>query len=143
MNKDLKTERRIRESSPFTTISTKTMSNASFLLLPLYLFMVAMSIFPTTNGATGEHRLRWEAMVTAPSCQGSIEECIEEGKFGMDSKSHRRILATTHYISYRALQRNTVPCSRKGASYYNCQTGGEANPYSRGCATITRCRNNS
>ncbi|MCI11289.1 RALF, partial [Trifolium medium] len=87
------------------------MSNASFLLLPFYLFMVSMSIFPSTNGATGEHRLRWEATVTAPSCQGSIEECIEEGEFGMDSESHRRILATTQYISYRALQRNTVPCS--------------------------------
>jgi len=103
--------------------------------------MVSMFIFPTTSGATGEHHLRWVAPTTTPTCQGSIEECIEEGEFGMNSESHRRILATTHYISYRALQRNTVPCSHKGASYYNCQTGAEANPYSRGCATITRCRN--
>ncbi|MCI61710.1 RALF, partial [Trifolium medium] len=54
------------------------MSNAYFLLLPFYLFMVSMSIFPTTNGATDKHRLRWEVTTTAPSCQGSIEECIEE-----------------------------------------------------------------
>lgn len=103
MNKDLKTERRIRGASPFTTPPKKQCQ------VPLFSY--------------------------------SIEECIEEGEFGMNSESHRRILATTHYISYRALQRNTVPCSRKGASYYNCQTGAEANPYSRGCATITRCRN--
>ncbi|XP_004494362.1 rapid alkalinization factor [Cicer arietinum] len=117
------------------------MSNASFLLLlALYLLMVSMSIFPTIEGATSEHRLRWVA-TTTPTCQGSIEECIEDGEFGMDSESHRRILATSQYISYRALQRNTVPCSHKGASYYNCQKGAEANPYSRGCTTITRCRN--
>ncbi|KAL4370471.1 hypothetical protein AHAS_Ahas06G0069100 [Arachis hypogaea] len=79
----------------------------------------------------------------ARSCQGSIEECMEEGELvEMEfSSSHRRILATSQYISYQALQRNTVPCSQRGASYYNCKPGAEANPYTRGCATITRCRN--
>ncbi|CAL5194455.1 unnamed protein product [Lathyrus oleraceus] len=120
------------------------MSNASSLLLTLYLFMVSISIFATTtNSATDEHRLRWEATTTTPACEGSVEECIEENEFGMDFESHRRILATTKYISYRALQRNTVPCSHKGASYYNCKPGAEANPYTRGCTTITRCRNSS
>ncbi|CBI39521.3 unnamed protein product, partial [Vitis vinifera] len=61
-------------------------------------------------------------------------------EFAMDSEINRRILATSKYISYGALQRNSVPCSRRGASYYNCQPGAQANPYNRGCSTITRCR---
>ncbi|KAI5680423.1 hypothetical protein M9H77_01650 [Catharanthus roseus] len=76
-------------------------------------------------------------------CEGSIGECMagnSGGEFEMDTEINRRILATTNYISYGALQRNTVPCSRRGASYYNCQPGAEANPYTRGCSSITRCR---
>ncbi|KAK7337431.1 hypothetical protein VNO77_18006 [Canavalia gladiata] len=115
------------------------MSSTSFLL-GLYLFMMGMFIFPHIADAIGEHRLRWVPKTTTP-CQGSIEECIIDGEFGMDSESHRRILATSQYISYKALQRNTVPCSRRGASYYNCRAGANANPYSRGCPSITRCRN--
>ncbi|KAK9919882.1 hypothetical protein M0R45_028456 [Rubus argutus] len=61
-------------------------------------------------------------------------------EFELDSEINRRILATSNYISYGALQRNTVPCSRRGASYYNCQPGAQANPYNRGCSAITRCR---
>ncbi|CAN8324651.1 unnamed protein product [Cochlearia groenlandica] len=88
-----------------------------------------------------------------PKCTGSIAECSlsvgdlfhggeeeEETEFEMDSEINRRILATTKYISYGALRRNTVPCSRRGASYYNCRRGAQANPYSRGCSVITRCR---
>ncbi|CAN6200231.1 unnamed protein product [Urochloa humidicola] len=47
---------------------------------------------------------------------------------------------TTGYISYLALTRDSVPCSQRGASYYNCQPGAEANPYTRGCSAITQCR---
>ncbi|RZC93807.1 hypothetical protein C5167_029451 [Papaver somniferum] len=39
----------------------------------------------------------------------------------MDSEISRRILATTKYVSYEALKKNTTPCSKKGASYYNCK----------------------
>lgn len=85
------------------------------------------------------HHLGWVA--TKTHCKGSIAECMEgEEEFEMDSEINRRILATTKYISYGALQRNTVPCSRRGASYYNCRTGAQANPYNRGCSAITRCR---
>lgn len=81
-------------------------------------------------------------------CRGSIAECLLAGgddeelglEFAMDSETNRRILATRQYISYGALRRNTVPCSRRGASYYNCRAGAQANPYSRGCSAITRCR---
>ncbi|CAH8324202.1 unnamed protein product [Eruca vesicaria subsp. sativa] len=72
---------------------------------------------------------------------GSIAECsMATAEFEMDSEINRCILATTRYISYDALRRNTVPCSRRGTSYYNCRRGAQANPYSRGCSAITRCR---
>ncbi|WCJ23501.1 ralf-like 33 [Euphorbia peplus] len=84
-----------------------------------------------------------------PTCRGSIAECLISGadsdlgmeEFAMDSDINRRMLAATRYISYGALRRNTVPCSRRGASYYNCRPGAQANPYTRGCNRITRCRN--
>lgn len=65
---------------------------------------------------------------------------VGDEEFELDSESNRRILATRRYISYGALQRNSVPCSRRGQSYYNCRPGAQANPYTRGCSTITRCR---
>ncbi|KAJ8898629.1 hypothetical protein K2173_004242 [Erythroxylum novogranatense] len=89
--------------------------------------------------AISGHELRW-IPTRASRCQGSVGECLMENEFDMDSESNRRILATSNYISYGALQRNTVPCSQRGASYYNCRTGAQANPYSRGCSAITRCR---
>ncbi|XP_023000591.1 protein RALF-like 33 [Cucurbita maxima] len=82
-------------------------------------------------------------------CRGSIAECFLAGddndsafgmEFEMDSEINRRILAASRYLSYGALKRNSVPCSRRGASYYNCQPGAQANPYRRGCNAITRCR---
>ncbi|THU56980.1 hypothetical protein C4D60_Mb11t22920 [Musa balbisiana] len=50
------------------------------------------------------------------------------------------MLATSNYVSYGALKRDTVPCSRRGASYYNCRPGAQANPYSRSCSSIAQCR---
>ncbi|CAD5196846.1 unnamed protein product [Musa acuminata subsp. malaccensis] len=43
------------------------------------------------------------------------------------------------HIRYDALRRDTVPCSRRGASYYNFRPVAEANPYSDGFSAITRC----
>ncbi|XP_062108635.1 protein RALF-like 33 [Humulus lupulus] len=91
---------------------------------------------------SGSHQLSWISSRSA--CTGTIAECLIAGdddlEMEMDSESNRRILATSRYISYGALRRNTVPCSRRGASYYNCRPGAQANPYSRGCSSITRCR---
>ncbi|KAL3596421.1 hypothetical protein D5086_008058 [Populus alba] len=59
----------------------------------------------------------------------------------MDSEINHRLLAQkTKYISYGALRANSVPCNRRGSSYYNCNKRQKANPYKRGCSTITRCR---
>jgi hypothetical protein len=76
-------------------------------------------------------------------CRGTVAECLaeESDEEGLDlAGSHRRALYGGGYISYGALRRDNVPCSRRGASYYNCRPGGQANPYHRGCSRITRCR---
>ncbi|XAR60614.1 hypothetical protein NMG60_11034059 [Bertholletia excelsa] len=73
----------------------------------------------------------------------TVAECLDaDEEFELDSEVSWRILATSRYIIYGALQRNivTVPCSCRGASYYNCQGNGQANPYTHGCSKITRCR---
>ncbi|KAK4259815.1 hypothetical protein QN277_006108 [Acacia crassicarpa] len=44
------------------------------------------------------------------------------------------------YISYEALRANTIPCSLRGRSYYDCRRKTEVNPYRRGCSAITHCR---
>ncbi|XP_051224223.1 rapid alkalinization factor [Lolium perenne] len=82
------------------------------------------------------------------TCRGTVGECMEY--FGVDGEGgaevaamagKRRVLQSgSGYIGYDALRRDSVPCSQRGASYYNCQPGGEANPYSRGCSAITQCR---
>ncbi|GKC49765.1 rapid alkalinization factor [Tanacetum coccineum] len=57
----------------------------------------------------------------------------------MENEGARRILAGRGYISYGAMQKNNVPCNQRGQSYYDCNSRGQANPYSRGCNVITRC----
>ncbi|KAJ1254166.1 hypothetical protein BS78_08G095700 [Paspalum vaginatum] len=78
-------------------------------------------------------------------CRGTVAECLAEAEEAAElgsgsAESHRRALYGRGYISYGALRRGNVPCSRRGASYYNCRPGAQANPYHRGCSRITRCR---
>lgn len=69
-----------------------------------------------------------------------VEDMIDPyEELTMESESVRRRLAGRSYISYGALRKNNVPCSRRGQSYYNCQRSGRANPYRRGCTVATRC----
>ncbi|XP_031280552.1 protein RALF-like 33 [Pistacia vera] len=114
------------------------MARASGLVLMVCLVLVGLAMSWRSVDASGEQELSW--MAIKGRCQGSIAECMAKDEFEMDTEINRRVLATTQYISYGALQRDTVPCSQRGASYYNCQTGAEANPYDRGCTEITRCR---
>jgi hypothetical protein len=45
----------------------------------------------------------------------------------------RRVLQSGFgYIGYDALRRDNLPCSERGASYYNCQPGIQANFNARG-----------
>lgn len=43
-------------------------------------------------------------------------------------------------IGYPALKTNTAPCSLKHHTQGNCHPGAEANPPTRGCNGIYRCR---
>lgn len=112
------------------------MANSSGLLV-----IILCALFVSTTVSSSASGYDW--MDLKQGCKGSIAECMGVGsgeEFEMDSESNRRILATSNYISYAALQKNNVPCSKRGASYYNCKQGAEANPYNRGCSAITRCR---
>ncbi|XP_038684786.1 protein RALF-like 1 [Tripterygium wilfordii] len=113
-------------------------NSLSFLVLTFCFCIIAQIISSPTVDAGGHNRLSWGPLRSG--CQGSVADCIGENEFDMDSVINRRRLATNNYISYGSLQRNTVPCSHRGASYYNCKAGAEANPYNRGCSAITRCR---
>ncbi|RLM61703.1 rapid alkalinization factor-like [Panicum miliaceum] len=68
------------------------------------------------------------------SCTGTVGECVDDGAVA------RRELGGNGYIGYGAMGAGNVPCSYRGASYYNCRPSGAANPYSRGCSAITQCR---
>ncbi|WOH08428.1 hypothetical protein DCAR_0727869 [Daucus carota subsp. sativus] len=94
-------------------------------------------ISPAVDATTGVHSLLTSLPATNPTATTVCDASMTE----YDYEITRRILAPkTKYISYGALDKNTVPCSKRGASYYNCQAGAQANPYSRGCKAITRCR---
>ncbi|KAK7337747.1 hypothetical protein VNO77_18334 [Canavalia gladiata] len=102
-----------------------------------YLFIAICAIFfLISSSPTADAGLEMTWIPSKTTCKGSLADCMDT-EFEFDNEINRRILATTQYISYGALQRNTVPCSRRGASYYNCKPGAQANPYSRGCSAIT------
>ncbi|KRH68518.2 hypothetical protein GLYMA_03G236000v4 [Glycine max] len=123
-------EERTKQSQQTQTNKQTSMANSYtwlFLAISATLLLL-LSSSPTADAGALGMEMTW------------IPSMPMEEEFQLDSEISRRILATTKYISYGALQRNTVPCSRRGASYYNCQPGAQANPYSRGCSAITRCR---
>ncbi|CDO98876.1 unnamed protein product [Coffea canephora] len=133
--------------------------SAGLFLISATLFAATMlvSFWAVGVAASGSHELSYYfpavTTSTASFCNGgSIESCLmseqeEEGddddqeELEMDSETNRRILYwRRRYISYGALTRDRVPCSRRGYSYYNCRPGRPVNPYNRGCNAITRCR---
>ncbi|XP_039008671.1 rapid alkalinization factor-like [Hibiscus syriacus] len=123
------------------------MANPSGFLLAISLLLLGT----TAASAASESAVKgliWVPTTTTnesgSSCRGSTAECMANNMDGDGLEFNRRVLQTsssnTQYISYGALQRDTVPCSVRGASYYNCQPGAQANPYDRGCSAIARCR---
>ncbi|KAI3423233.1 uncharacterized protein J3R85_011196 [Psidium guajava] len=120
------------------------MDNTSKRFHVVFLALLAILAFHVTiSCASGYADLHQASFFMQRSeCRGdSIGECAALGEeTESEGESERRILATRRYISYGALRRNSVPCSRRGASYYNCRGGAPSNPYSRGCSRITRCR---
>ncbi|OWM77446.1 hypothetical protein CDL15_Pgr016843 [Punica granatum] len=79
--------------------------------------------------------------VQVVSRSGTVGDLIgEDNELMLDSEINRRQLAQKRYISYGALKKNSIPCNRRGQSYYNCTKQKKANPYRRGCSAITHCK---
>ncbi|KAJ9153977.1 hypothetical protein P3X46_027359 [Hevea brasiliensis] len=91
----------------------------------------------SVSGLTSLENTEIDVMVRR-GCTMKIGDGSEEPE--MESEISRRVLEMQKkYISYETLKRDMVPCTKPGASYYDCHAA-EANPYSRGCEVITRCR---
>jgi hypothetical protein len=96
--------------------------------LLLLLALVAISRPAAAAASTAGQLVGWEL------------GAVVGDEWGLGDTVARRVLQSGGYISYGALRRDNVPCSVRGASYYNCRPGGQANPYTRGCSAITQCR---
>ncbi|OAY76404.1 Rapid alkalinization factor [Ananas comosus] len=77
-----------------------------------------------------------------PSCRGSsVGECaVFEAEAEEAEEASRRVLGGRglHQLRGAAARQSCLLPARR--SYYNCRPGAQANPYSRGCSAITRCR---
>ncbi|THU67818.1 hypothetical protein C4D60_Mb05t28680 [Musa balbisiana] len=105
------------------------------------LLLAVLLLLSTAAAASGSGKqppLGW--IPSLARCRGTIMECLGDEKLDLGAVVSRRVLATSSYISYGALRADTTPCSQPGASYYNCQSGAQSNPYSRSCSAITQCR---
>ncbi|CAL9057365.1 unnamed protein product, partial [Musa banksii] len=111
---------------------------------PLLALTITLVFFLTvaeggSDGGVGDElALGWIPIES--SCHESIAKCLTGDDFELRTKATRRILARSYYINYNALKRDSVSYSRSSASYHNCCPSAQANPYSRSCSTITRCR---
>ncbi|KAH7676699.1 Rapid ALkalinization Factor protein [Dioscorea alata] len=110
------------------------------LLLLLLLLTISIQTLAMSSHKPKAQNLEWITSKPNHNYKGAIEDYLEGEELELGSELSRRILATAGTISYGALRRDTTPCSRRGASYYNCRAGAQANPYSRGCSAITQCR---
>ncbi|XP_072961585.1 rapid alkalinization factor-like [Typha angustifolia] len=108
----------------------------------LLLLLASLALISAVGSATSGVDFGWiPARKSSATCRGTVGECLGlDAEFDLVGESNRRILAAGSSIGYDALRQDSVPCSQRGASYYNCQPGASANPYSRGCSAITQCR---
>ncbi|XP_026440313.1 protein RALF-like 4 [Papaver somniferum] len=74
-------------------------------------------------------------------CNREGGDCIgENNELIVDSKINRRSLfQPKRHISYDAIKKDWIPCSKRGRSYYDCTKASQANPYNRGCTVATHC----
>ncbi|GMH24948.1 hypothetical protein Nepgr_026791 [Nepenthes gracilis] len=118
----------------------------------IWIAVVLLALVMAAESSTSFSETHWDlatrlssghgGLPTVQACNGQVGNCIEaEDEMMLDSEAGRRQLAMqSRYISYAALKRNSIPCSRRGHSYYNCRGNVRANPYRRGCTAITRCK---
>uniref|UniRef100_A0A453SAP5 Uncharacterized protein n=4 Tax=Aegilops tauschii subsp. strangulata TaxID=200361 RepID=A0A453SAP5_AEGTS len=82
--------------------------------------------------------------ITIATLDMDVDMGVEAAQMGAEPAAHGRLLWATdgerRYISYDALRGDAMLCSRPGVPYYNCRISTTANPYTGGCESITRCR---
>ncbi|XP_023747918.1 rapid alkalinization factor isoform X1 [Lactuca sativa] len=88
-------------------------TNFLLLLVAISAMMLSAFIISPAAASSGGDEFIWMSKQGGGGCKGSIAECLGSGEMEMESESTRRILATTNYISYGALQGNNVPCSQR------------------------------
>jgi len=113
------------------------------LRLALVLLVLCMA-----HATTGENASEFQDWGVAHIAGGEGEprgcsdgECLNDEMANLEAEIDRRLLYAdgVKFISYGALKRNNVPCGQRGASYYNCNTRSQVNPYRRQCTVITQC----
>ncbi|KAJ8503939.1 hypothetical protein OPV22_004825 [Ensete ventricosum] len=107
---------------------------------PLLLAVLLLLSPEATAGGAGKQLPLGGRTPSLAGCRGTIAESLGDEELDLGTVVSRRVLATSSYISYGALRTDTTPCSQPGASYYNCPSGAQSNPYSRSCSAITQCR---
>lgn len=82
------------------------------------------------------------ALLLLTTCAACSADVGDEGDLADESVEGDAVATTTQAttIGYGALDRNSIPCSKRGASAANCKPGPPVNPYTRGCSAINRCR---
>ncbi|BAH95725.1 protein RALF-like 1 [Oryza sativa Japonica Group] len=117
------------------------------------LFVVALAVAafawsPSSLAGGASHHLRLEEVASAAGAgaagHGSMSAAAGKDG-GASAAAHGSAPAAAGidkngYLSFfAAMRRDSVPCTRKGASYYNCVPGAPPSPYNRSCEHITRC----
>ncbi|MQL81450.1 hypothetical protein Taro_013909 [Colocasia esculenta] len=110
-------------------------------LLISFLLLFVGSCPPPCTGSSGPSAAEMMAAARG-ACAARGRRCPWEAAGEQtEAAASRKALQeiAQRYISYEFLKADAVPCSRPGLPYYNCHALTKANPYSRGCLTITRC----
>lgn len=111
------------------------------LRLKIIFFLVLAMIIDPISSSSYDHKYRYTNFghdFTSMFCDHAVAIA------GSNTGARRILQAEDSYISYAALSADSIPCNVRGASYYDCSSHLEINPYRRGCSEITRCaRTNS
>lgn len=127
-------------------------SAAAVRSVAISLFVVALAVAafawsPSSLAGGASHHLRLEEVASAAGAGAAgMAACRRppEGRWrqrgGAWQRAGGRRDGQNGYLSFfAAMRRDSVPCTRKGASYYNCVPGAPPSPYNRSCEHITRC----
>ncbi|XP_059457598.1 protein RALF-like 34 [Corylus avellana] len=118
-------------------------------LLVLSFFLVFVHFGPCVRAQLEETSMKlmtdafeWPTTMSSLYDEGEADDNMDGGSSGRRSLFWHGVVK--YYISYGALSANRIPCPpRSGRSYYthNCyKARTPANPYTRGCSRIARCR---